>query len=146
MAHVTGIFARDAMSVASTTDASDTDDSASVASSVESFTCHTAPGVVFTSRADLGEHYRSDWHRYNLKRKVAGLPPLPSNYETHVCAFVLASRDAIRRHPRAVYERLLTWHREAAASVGVRRGATEQELAPWIMEHLWAHMLFPTQA
>ena len=23
---------------------------------------------------DLKEHYRSDWHRYNLKRKVAGLP------------------------------------------------------------------------
>lgn len=22
-------------------------------------------------------HYKSDWHRYNLKRKVAGLGPMP---------------------------------------------------------------------
>ena len=67
-------------SVASTTDVEETDDSASVtdsvASSVETFTCHTAPGVVFTSRTELSDHYRSDWHRYNLKRKVAQLPPV----------------------------------------------------------------------
>ena len=67
----------------------------------------------------------------------AGLPPPPSSYDTHVCAFVIVSRDAIRRHPRTVYERLLAWHAEAEGSVGVRRGATEEELAPWIMEHLW---------
>ena len=36
----------------------------------EGLTCHTAPGVVFTTMDDLKEHYRSDWHRYNLKRKV----------------------------------------------------------------------------
>ena len=24
----------------------------------------------------LGEHYRSDHHRYNMKRRVAGLPPV----------------------------------------------------------------------
>ena len=40
----------------------------------EGLTCHTAPGVEFTTMYDLKEHYRSDWHRYNLKRKVAGLP------------------------------------------------------------------------
>jgi pre-60S factor REI1 len=40
----------------------------------EGLTCHTAPGVVFTSMDELKEHYRSDWHRYNLKRKVALLP------------------------------------------------------------------------
>lgn len=39
-------------------------------------TCQTAPGVTFPDRVSLQEHYRSDWHRYNLKRKVAGLPPL----------------------------------------------------------------------
>ena len=41
------------------------------------FTCYTAPGVVFASEEELKDHYRSDWHRYNLKRKVAGLAPLP---------------------------------------------------------------------
>ena len=40
------------------------------------FTCYTAPGVGFASEEEMKEHYRSDWHRYNLKRKVAGLAPL----------------------------------------------------------------------
>lgn len=36
--------------------------------------CQTAPGVVFACVDDLKAHYKSDWHRYNLKRKVACLP------------------------------------------------------------------------
>ncbi|KAL1524429.1 hypothetical protein AB1Y20_019324 [Prymnesium parvum] len=40
------------------------------------FTCYTAPGVVFHSEEEMKQHYRSEWHRQNLKRKVAGLPPL----------------------------------------------------------------------
>ena len=32
--------------------------------------------VGFRTEAELREHYRSDFHRYNLKRKVAGLPPV----------------------------------------------------------------------
>lgn len=39
-------------------------------------TSTTAPGKVFSSRADLAAHYKSDWHRYNLKRREAGLPVL----------------------------------------------------------------------
>ncbi|KAI8809443.1 C2H2 type zinc-finger-domain-containing protein [Cladochytrium replicatum] len=34
--------------------------------------CH----VAFRSAEHQREHYRSDWHRYNLKRKVADLPPV----------------------------------------------------------------------
>ena len=37
---------------------------------------------------------------------------LPTSYETHVCAFVVVSRAAIRRRPREFYERLLAWHAE----------------------------------
>lgn len=33
-------------------------------------------GTYFTDKESLAEHYRSDFHRYNLKRKVAGLPPV----------------------------------------------------------------------
>ena len=40
------------------------------------FTCYTAPGQVFYSEEEMKEHYRTDLHRYNLKRKVAGLAPL----------------------------------------------------------------------
>ena len=71
-----------------------------------------------------------------------GLPPLPERYETHVCAHVLASREAIRRHPRRLYEALHAWHAEGGASVRNRRGATEAELAPWLMEHLWTLLWF----
>ncbi|GBG25910.1 Cytoplasmic 60S subunit biosis factor REI1 [Hondaea fermentalgiana] len=41
------------------------------------FKCFTAPGVVFATREELHAHYKSEWHRYNLKRKVAQLPPIP---------------------------------------------------------------------
>ena len=41
-----------------------------------SFTSTTAPGKAFSSRAELAEHYKSDWHKYNLKRREAGLPLL----------------------------------------------------------------------
>ena len=41
-----------------------------------SLTCYTAPGVAFETEEAMKEHYRSEWHRHNLKRKVAGLPPL----------------------------------------------------------------------
>ena len=33
-------------------------------------------GTYFADKEALQEHYRSDFHRYNLKRKVAGLPPV----------------------------------------------------------------------
>ena len=33
-------------------------------------TCQTAPNVVFESVEELKAHYKSDWHRYNLKRKA----------------------------------------------------------------------------
>ena len=39
-------------------------------------TSTTAPGKVFSSRSELAEHYKSDWHRYNLKRKESNLPIL----------------------------------------------------------------------
>lgn len=39
-------------------------------------TSTTAPGMVFATRNELALHYKSDWHRYNLKRREAGLPML----------------------------------------------------------------------
>eukprot|EP00615_Pteridomonas_danica_P006576 CAMPEP_0114341286 /NCGR_PEP_ID=MMETSP0101-20121206/8948_1 /TAXON_ID=38822 ORGANISM="Pteridomonas danica, Strain PT" /NCGR_SAMPLE_ID=MMETSP0101 /ASSEMBLY_ACC=CAM_ASM_000211 /LENGTH=410 /DNA_ID=CAMNT_0001474843 /DNA_START=27 /DNA_END=1256 /DNA_ORIENTATION=- len=57
-------------------------------------TCYTAPGVTFDDRASLQEHYKSDWHRYNLKRKVAGLPPLPNDqFEARKAAALAAKGD-----------------------------------------------------
>mmetsp|Transcript_5979 Transcript_5979/g.17005 ORF Transcript_5979/g.17005 Transcript_5979/m.17005 type:complete len:451 (+) Transcript_5979:281-1633(+) len=39
-------------------------------------TSTTAPGKTFASRSEIAEHYKSDWHKYNLKRREAGLPLL----------------------------------------------------------------------
>ncbi|ORY40671.1 hypothetical protein BCR33DRAFT_740087 [Rhizoclosmatium globosum] len=41
------------------------------------FTC-LACHVAFRTADTQRDHYRSDWHRYNLKRKVAELPPVSS--------------------------------------------------------------------
>ena len=38
----------------------------------EGFTSNTAPGVVFPDRNALREHMKSDWHKFNLKRKTQG--------------------------------------------------------------------------
>ena len=39
-------------------------------------TSTTAPGKVFSSRAEIAQHYKSDWHKYNLKRREAGMAML----------------------------------------------------------------------
>ena len=39
------------------------------------FTCVTCH-VAFRTADDQRSHYKTDWHRYNLKRKVAGMVPV----------------------------------------------------------------------
>lgn len=43
------------------------------------FYCSTS-GTFFTDKEALAEHYKSDFHKYNLKRKVAGLPPVTNEW------------------------------------------------------------------
>jgi hypothetical protein len=58
------------------------------------FYCSTS-GTTFASKDALQEHYRSDFHRYNLKRKVAGLPPVTREwFEARKAQ--LASSDAAK--------------------------------------------------
>lgn len=47
------------------------------AASAHPFTCNTCQ-VAFRSSDLQRTHMQSDWHRYNLKRRVASLPPLTS--------------------------------------------------------------------
>ena len=42
------------------------------------FTCNTC-GLAFAEADYQRDHMKTDWHRYNLKRRVAGLPPIPSD-------------------------------------------------------------------
>lgn len=39
------------------------------------FTC-VACNVAFKEAEKQRAHYKTDWHRYNLKRKIADLPPV----------------------------------------------------------------------
>lgn len=41
----------------------------------DSYTCITCQ-VLFKTPELQREHYKLDWHRYNLKRKVANIPPV----------------------------------------------------------------------
>jgi pre-60S factor REI1 len=41
----------------------------------ETFTCITCQ-VIFKTPELQREHYKLDWHRYNLKRKVVNIPPV----------------------------------------------------------------------
>lgn len=55
-----------------------TSDTASITPDVHQFTCLSCH-VAFQSSLSQREHYRSDWHRYNLKRKVVELPPVTAD-------------------------------------------------------------------
>jgi len=39
-------------------------------------TSTTAPGKIFESRMELAAHYKSDWHKYNVKRREASMSTL----------------------------------------------------------------------
>ncbi|KAI8832675.1 C2H2 type zinc-finger-domain-containing protein [Chytriomyces cf. hyalinus JEL632] len=47
----------------------------STASSTPSSTCQTCH-VAFPEPSHQRDHFKSDWHKYNLKRRVAQIPPL----------------------------------------------------------------------
>jgi pre-60S factor REI1 len=61
-----------------------------VQSSGIELTSTTAPGKIFTSRAELALHYKTPWHKYNLKRREASLPPL---LETDFLTRLAAAQD-----------------------------------------------------
>ena len=55
------------------------------------FNCYTAPGEVFHSEEEMKDHYRSEWHRYNLKRKVQLLTALaPQCHPSQLACFATA--------------------------------------------------------
>jgi hypothetical protein len=40
--------------------------------------CNVCPGASFTDVGDQRSHYRSDWHRYNVKLRLSGANPVPA--------------------------------------------------------------------
>ena len=56
------------------------------ASAYPAFTCMTCR-VAFSEADTQRAHYKTDWHRYNLKRKVADMPPVTAeNFAERVIA------------------------------------------------------------
>ena len=58
-----------------------------------SFTCITCRVSFIDAELQRG-HYKTDWHRYNLKRKVAELPPVTAdNFKDRVLSQQASSQD-----------------------------------------------------
>jgi pre-60S factor REI1 len=73
--------------------------------STHPFTCNTCQ-VAFRSSDLQRAHMQTDWHRYNLKRRVASLPPLSSEIFTEK---VLANKaDAAATAAKASFEKSCT--------------------------------------
>lgn len=73
--------------------------------STHPFTCNTCQ-VAFRSSDLQRAHMQTDWHRYNLKRRVASLPPLSSEIFTEK---VLANKaSAAATAAKASFEKLCT--------------------------------------
>ncbi|TMW56257.1 hypothetical protein Poli38472_008905 [Pythium oligandrum] len=63
-------------------------------------TC-TACRLSFATPAEQKEHFRSDWHRYNLKRKVVELPPVTEEQFNFRMQKVLAEKQAqVEKDPK----------------------------------------------
>ena len=109
-----------------------------------------AMGVVFTTMDDLKEHYRSDWHRYNLKRKVAGLPVVGKDLFERVMQQAAGAAGDVKRtgrshlkrpeqEPRSVAKakRLETWiehHRDEIEAAQAAMEARERRWAAGVRE------------
>jgi pre-60S factor REI1 len=69
------------------------------------YTCNTCQVAFRNSELQRG-HMRSDWHRYNLKRRVTSLPPISSEVFTEKVLQAQASTTAAAS--RAAYEKTCT--------------------------------------
>lgn len=74
------------------------------------FTCNSC-GLAFPDAANQREHMKSDWHRYNLKRRVAQLPPIDEDSFVNKVASLkieddekISKKDEKRRQKEAILE------------------------------------------
>lgn len=62
---------------------------------MSTFQCATAPNTLFNTREELHEHYKSEWHRYNLRRRAAGLAPIPKDVFDKVRAMAASQEKTL---------------------------------------------------
>ena len=66
------------------------------------FLNNTKQGVIFESVDELKAHYRTDWHRYNLKRDTNGLPVVGKELFDRVLMQAEASKSAAQKSSRTL--------------------------------------------
>lgn len=73
-----------------------------------SFTCASCR-VIFENVEDQRTHYQSEWHRYNLRRKVSDLPPVTESvYKQRVTSAATSKADSEAREAEAAKSRECT--------------------------------------
>jgi len=93
---------------------------------------------------ELKEHYKSDWHRYNLKRKVAGLPVVGNDLFQRVMqqanAAAAATKETGRSHlkrpsldPKSVAKakRVETWIEHHKDEIELAQGEARERERRW---------------
>jgi hypothetical protein len=62
------------------------------------FTCFSAPGIEFKERSQMVAHMKTEWHRYNTKRKEASLAAVTEDEFEKRKAEMLAKQADIERN------------------------------------------------
>ena len=79
-------------------------------------TSTTAPGKIFASRSELAEHYKSDWHKYNLKRREADMPMLThQEFTARLEAAMALRREREGREARVGKDHLKDKNKQSAS-------------------------------
>jgi pre-60S factor REI1 len=65
------------------------------------FTCISCR-VAFETAAEQRNHFSTDWHRYNMKRRVANLPPVPASAFNEK-VIERREQNAVRIDPRDLF-------------------------------------------
>jgi pre-60S factor REI1 len=93
-------------------------------------TSTTAPGKEFLSRTELAEHYKSDWHKYNLKRREAGLALLEETDFQARWEAALALRKEKERKAHNGTDHIKASKKKNKKSQKQERTSTDEPIAP----------------
>lgn len=99
-------------------------------------TCH----VAFASAEPHRTHYKSEWHKYNLKRKSTGLPPIPettfNSLNKPPAALPCARCNKEFASPTELATHTKTCGKESSFAYRLAYASTEEELQALIDEKI----------
>ena len=67
------------------------------------FICNACQVLVSINTFEKNRHYGSDWHRYNVKRKIANLEPIPKSLFDQKLAALHANREKMSQNKTVDY-------------------------------------------